>query len=146
MPAAHDDTYPKLTPAAKDAVFADSTQPVVETDLGKVHGYIRNGIFAFKGIPYGDDAGGAARFMPPRKAKPLTTERSSMQYGSVCPQPERHGWKNDEEAWMFSWDDPTTATIARKGVVCLSRLIIGSMSSAILTSPRTDPGTRSRLT
>jgi hypothetical protein len=33
--AAHADTYPKLTPAAKDAVFADSTRPVVETDLGK---------------------------------------------------------------------------------------------------------------
>jgi para-nitrobenzyl esterase len=105
MPAAHADTYPKLTPAAKDAVFADSTRPVVETDLGKVRGYIRNGIFTFKGIPYGDDTGGAGRFMQARKAKPWTTERSSMQYGSVCPQPERHGWKNDEEAWMFSWDD-----------------------------------------
>jgi len=105
VPAAHADTYPKVTPAAKDPVFADSTRPIVETDLGRVRGYIRNGIFTFKGIPYGEDTGGAARFLPPKKAKPWTDVRSSMQYGSVCPQPERRGWKNDEEAWMFSWDD-----------------------------------------
>jgi para-nitrobenzyl esterase len=28
-----------------------------------------------------------------------------MQFGDVCPQPPRAGWKNDEEAWLFSWDD-----------------------------------------
>ena len=105
VPIAHADTYPKVTPATKDPVFADSTRPIVETDLGRVRGYIRNGIFTYKGNPYGDDTSGAARFKPSQKAKPWTGVRSSMQYGSVCPQPERRGWKNDEEAWMFSWDD-----------------------------------------
>jgi para-nitrobenzyl esterase len=28
-----------------------------------------------------------------------------MYYGPVCPQGTRNGWKNDEEAFMFEWDD-----------------------------------------
>jgi para-nitrobenzyl esterase len=99
------DSYPKPSPTGKDTIITDSTKPIVQTDLGKVRGYIRNGIFTFKGIPYGDDTGGAARFMPPKKAKPWTNVRSSMSYGSCCPQPDSHGWKHDEEAWMFQWDD-----------------------------------------
>ncbi len=107
VPAAHavGDSYPKPSPTATDPIIADSTRPIVETDLGKVRGYIRNGIFTFKGIPYGDDTGGSARFMPAKKAKPWTNLRSSMQYGSCCPQPASHAWKHDEEAWMFAWDD-----------------------------------------
>ncbi|MBB5342308.1 carboxylesterase/lipase family protein [Tunturibacter empetritectus] len=109
VPAAHaaGNSKSKSSPLAKDPIFADATKPIVETDLGKVRGYIRNGIFTFKGIPYGDDTGGSARFMPPKKAKPWTNLRSSMHYGSCCPQPDGHGWKHDEEAWMFAWDDGT---------------------------------------
>ena len=99
------ESYPKPSQPAKDPVFANSEKPIVETDRGKVRGYIRNGISTFKGIPYGDDTSGAARFKPAVKAKPWTGVRSSMQYGSVCPQPERQGWKHDEEAWLFSWED-----------------------------------------
>jgi para-nitrobenzyl esterase len=43
--------------------------------------------------------------MPPSKPKPWPGIRSSMQYGPVCPQAERTGWANDEEAFMFEWDD-----------------------------------------
>jgi para-nitrobenzyl esterase len=28
-----------------------------------------------------------------------------MNYGQVCPQGAREGWKNDEESFMFEWDD-----------------------------------------
>lgn len=97
--------YPALAPTTKDTIVASDTDPVAETASGKVRGYVRNGIFTFKGIPYADTAAGANRFMPPRKAKPWTGVRSSMQFGNVCPQPPRAGWANDEEAWMFSWDD-----------------------------------------
>ena len=103
--AAFADTYPKPTNPANDAVIADSTKPIVETEQGKVRGYIRNGIFTFKGIPYGEDTGGKNRFKPAKKAQPWTKLRSSMQYGSVCPQPDRLGWKLDETAWLFGWDD-----------------------------------------
>jgi para-nitrobenzyl esterase len=78
---------------------------VVATESGSVAGYIRDGTFTFKGIPYADTTEGAHRFMPPVKPKPWTGVRSSRQYGYVCPQGPRAGWANDEEAFMFSWDD-----------------------------------------
>jgi len=87
------------------AVSAGSGKAVVETAAGKVGGYVRNGIFTFKGMPYAAPVGGEARFMPPAKPKPWAGVRSSMQYGQVCPQVARAGWANDEEAWLFSWDD-----------------------------------------
>lgn len=86
-------------------VSAGSGKAVVETTAGKVSGHVRNGIFTFKGMPYAAPVGGEARFMPPAKPKPWAGVRSSMQYGQVCPQVARAGWANDEEAWLFSWDD-----------------------------------------
>ncbi len=97
--------YPALAPTTADTVAASDTEPVVEIASGKVRGYVRKGIFTFKGIPYADTTAGANRFMPPQKAKPWTDVRSSMQFGNVCPQPPRAGWADDEVAWMFSWDD-----------------------------------------
>lgn len=86
-------------------ISAGSGKAVVETTAGKVGGYIRNGIFTYKGIPYGAPVIGEARFQPPQKAKPWAGVRRSMQYGQVSPQVARTGWANDEEAWLFSWDD-----------------------------------------
>jgi para-nitrobenzyl esterase len=87
------------------SLIARDDSAVVATSAGKVAGYIRNGIFTFKGIPYGDTTAGANRFMPPVKPKPWSGVRSSRQHGPVAPQAARAGWANDEEAFMFSWDD-----------------------------------------
>ena len=78
---------------------------VAATRSGSVAGYIRKGIFTFKGIPYADDSAGPNRFMPPVKPKSWVGVRSSRQYGHVAPQGPRAGWANDEEAFMFAWDD-----------------------------------------
>jgi para-nitrobenzyl esterase len=91
--------------AAKPSIVANDENAIVETTAGKVRGYTRNGIYTFKGIPYGAATAGKARFLVPTKPTPWTGVRSSMQYGYVCPQGPRAGWANDEEAWMFSWDD-----------------------------------------
>jgi para-nitrobenzyl esterase len=91
--------------AVRGTIAASDTTNIVETTSGKVRGYTRNGIYTFKGIPYGATTAGEARFMPPSKAKPWTGVRSSMQFGYVAPQGPRGGWANDEEAWMFSWED-----------------------------------------
>ena len=85
-------------------VASDETN-IVETSAGKIRGYSHVGIHTFKGIPYGASTEGAARFMAPTKPKPWTGIRSSMQYGWVSPQAARGGWADDENAWLFSWND-----------------------------------------
>ncbi len=88
-----------------DAVTAGAGVAQANTRFGKVAGYIRDEIFAFKGLPYGDTTGGANRFLPPRPAKPWAGVRSSRSYGPVAPQDKGTGRLNDEEAFLFQWND-----------------------------------------
>jgi para-nitrobenzyl esterase len=90
---------------SNSTVVASDDRSVVATAAGKVAGYTRNGIITFKGIPYGGSTEGTNRFMPPTKPKSWDGVRSSRQHGPVAPQAPRAGWANDEEAFMFSWDD-----------------------------------------
>ena len=78
---------------------------IVETTSGRVRGYTRNGVYIFKGIPYGETTEGAARFQPAVPAKPWTGVRSSTSWGPVCPSGPRAGWRNDEEQFLYQWDD-----------------------------------------
>ncbi len=91
--------------AAGPSVAASAETAIVEVNSGKVAGYIREGIFTFKGIPYAGTTEGSNRFLPPVKVVPWTGVRSSRHYGYVAPQGPRAGWANDEESYMFSWDD-----------------------------------------
>jgi len=100
------------TAQPKGGIVATSNNAIAETTAGKIRGFSRDGIFAFKGIPYADDTAGKNRFMAPVKPTPWTGVRSAMALGSACPQAynatfegRRGGWNNDEEAFMFEWDD-----------------------------------------
>ena len=64
---------------------------MVDTEAGRVVGYIHNGINTFKGIPYAESTERLNRFMPPVKRKPWSGVRSSRQYGQVAPQGPRTG-------------------------------------------------------
>src|SRR5258708_1881325 len=97
---AHSPAKPNPTP-----LVARDGEAISATRAGRVAGYIRNGIFTFKGIPYADNTAGPNRFMPPLEPKSWDGIRSSRQYGYVAPQGPRGGWANDEEAFMFAWDD-----------------------------------------
>jgi para-nitrobenzyl esterase len=90
--------------AGKSAITTPASA-IVETSAGKVRGYVRNGIFIFKGIPYAASTAGEARFQPPAPVTPWTQVRASMSYGPVCPQPVRGGWGSDRLAFLFDWDD-----------------------------------------
>ncbi len=86
-------------------VVAKAGTAVVEIETGKIAGYIGRGIYAFKGIPYADTTAGENRFLPPKKPKSWSGVRSSRQYGVVCPQDKGTGRLNDEEAFIFQWND-----------------------------------------
>ena len=86
-------------------IIASAGKAVAETTAGKVRGCIRNGIYCYKGIPYGADTGGSARFMPPSKPAPWANVRSSLYYGPVSPQEPRGSWAIDQYAFMFEWND-----------------------------------------
>jgi para-nitrobenzyl esterase len=91
--------------SAGDTIVVGANIAVATTEAGKVAGFLRKGIFTFRGIPYGDTTEGVNRFMPPMKAKPWEGVRSSRWFGYVAPQGPRGGWANDEEAFMFEWND-----------------------------------------
>jgi len=105
--AAGADAYPTPILSTGATVHAADTNPVVETAYGRIRGYVRSGIYAFKNVPYGADTSGANRFMPPQKPTPWTGVRPCLYHGYVSPQGPRGGWKNNEESWLFSWDDGT---------------------------------------
>ena len=97
--------YPMITSATGDPVRASGSSPVVETEHGRVRGYIRNGINTFKGIPYAADTSGVNRFMPAQKPAPWKGLRSTMYPGHVCPQPSFTTNSGDEYLWLFNWEE-----------------------------------------
>lgn len=68
--------------AADDPVRMEPGIAVPTTDAGKVQGFIRHGIYTYRGIPYAE----AARFQPPQKVKPWTGIRTAVVYGDIAPQ------------------------------------------------------------
>ena len=78
---------------------------VTNTEAGKVRGFIHNGIYTYKGIPYAE----AERFMPPVKTKPWEGVRSSMTWGPVAPLVNPTTSVNDEVEFVFNHDWGYTA-------------------------------------
>ena len=74
---------------------------VVQTATGKVAGYIEQGIYTYKGIPYAK----AERFMAPQPVDSWEGVRSSRAYGPTAPQEARKGWASDELGFSFAWND-----------------------------------------
>ena len=92
-------------PASPRSGVATPDRAIVSTTAGKVRGFTRNGVFVFKGIPYGDTTGGANRFLPPKPVKPWTDVKPALAWGPVSPHGPRAGWVNQEEQFLYGWDD-----------------------------------------
>ena len=61
------------------------TAPVAATNSGSVRGFINEGVFVFKGIPYGDDTA-LHRFQPPTRPVPWVGVRDAVAFGPQAPQ------------------------------------------------------------
>ena len=73
----------------------------VQTVSGPVAGYVDDGVFIYKGIPYAK----AERFAAPEDPDPWKEVRASRAYGPTCPQDKRAGWQDDNQAFTMHWDD-----------------------------------------
>ena len=73
----------------------------VQTVSGPVAGYVDDGVFIYKGIPYAK----AERFAPAEDPDPWTDVRPSRAYGPTAPAPARSGWWSDDQAFAMHWDD-----------------------------------------
>lgn len=73
---------------------------ITNTESGKVRGYIHEGIYTYKGIPYAE----AKRFELPQKPKNWSGIRSSMEYGPVAPLPTPTTSVMDESEFVFNHD------------------------------------------
>src|SRR5438552_12119574 len=82
-------------PCGRSKVVASDEATVVETNAGKIRGFKRNGVYIFKGVPYGASTSGANRFMPPMKPAPWSGIRNALQYGRVCPNQDYAHFNTD---------------------------------------------------
>ena len=74
--------FPRVAPADDKP----STEPVVQTSLGKLRGAYANGVYSFKGIQYGASTESPMRFLPPSAPKPWTGVRDALEIGPPAPQ------------------------------------------------------------
>jgi para-nitrobenzyl esterase len=81
--------------------------PIVETQYGKVKGYVEDGVSVFKGVRYGADTS-TTRFQPPKAPEPWTDVKDALAYENSAPQ----GPAGDGGGLFKSWrpDPPLPAT------------------------------------
>ncbi len=81
-------------------VITGENVAVTNTESGKVRGYIHNGVYTYKGIPYAQ----AERFLAPSKPTPWEGVRSSTTYGPVAPLLTPTTAVQDEAEFVFDHD------------------------------------------
>jgi len=85
--------------------FVGDDIALAETAYGRVKGILLNGIYQFRGIPYGADTGGKNRFMPPKEPRPWEEVFPAVWWGNSAPQimDNRYGnaWASLVDHWNY---------------------------------------------
>jgi para-nitrobenzyl esterase len=100
---------PSIASSRQGKVICSDAATVVETSAGKIRGFQRNGIYIFKGVPYGASTSGARRFMAPASPESWTGIRNALAYGRICPQEDSAHFNmdghnlapNDEDVFLL---------------------------------------------
>lgn len=77
----------------KGPILAGNNIAVTSTSYGKIQGYIDDGIYAFKGIPYAQ----AERFMPPQAPDAWEDIRQCQIFGPQAMQPTAQDWEGQSD-------------------------------------------------
>ncbi len=75
-------TVPQVEAPQADPLIASSKVAIVDTESGKVQGFIHHGIYTYRGIPFAK----ADRFTPPAKVPKWEGVRTALTYSYVSPQ------------------------------------------------------------
>ena len=94
---------PASPPKASTGSCGTPRTAVASTQYGKVRGYVEDGVFMFKGVPYGATTGGENRWLPAKPPKPWDGELPTLTYGANCPQ-RLHDWSS-EQTFLQQWTD-----------------------------------------
>jgi para-nitrobenzyl esterase len=92
-------------PNARSKVICSDPSTVVETSAGKIRGFERNGVYIFKGVPYGGSTAGPRRFLPASKPESWPGIRNALAYGRVCPQQDSAHFNMDGKNLANSDED-----------------------------------------
>ena len=101
VPASCGEPVRRGAAASSAALETSARATTVQTVSGPVAGYVDDGVFIYKGIPYAK----AQRFLPATDPEPWKEVRASRAYGPTCPQDKRMGWYDDNQAFAMHWDD-----------------------------------------
>ena len=86
------------------ALYIGDDIAVTETVYGKVRGFIQNGNYHFRGIPYGADTSGKNRFMPPQKPDPWDDIFPAIWWGNSAPQNMDNRYADVHSAFRDCWN------------------------------------------
>ncbi|TFH21851.1 MAG: carboxylesterase/lipase family protein [Bacteroidia bacterium] len=88
----------------EQVLFIGDDVAMAETMYGKVQGLILRGIYEFRGIPYGADAGGKNRFMPPQKPEAWEDVFPAVWWGNTAPQIMDNRYASPYSSFADHWN------------------------------------------
>jgi para-nitrobenzyl esterase len=99
---------------------APKLDPIVETTTGKIRGAFQNGVYSFRGIPYGDTTAGPNRWMPPVKLEPWAGVKDCLAWGPSCPQTTQDFTKVGADFQTYFGANPDVPTMQSEDCLVLN--------------------------